>query len=74
MLLGIIGNQGTYINPVLSSWLLVDIPPMPPAFTLCSNVFIIRLPDDTFGALQLENYQSTEGTKCCLTINYRYPL
>lgn len=74
MLLGLIGNQGININHVLSSWLNINIPPMPPAFTLCSKVFIIKLPDNTYGALQLENYQSPTGTKCCLTINYRYPL
>lgn len=74
MLLGLIGNQGININPVLSSWLTVDIPPMPPAFTINSNVFIVRLNDGTYAALQLENYQSPTGLKCCLTINYRYPL
>lgn len=74
MLLGLIGNQGININPVLSSWLKVDIPPIPPAFTLNSNVFVLQLPDNTYAALQLENYQSSTGTKCVLTINYKYPL
>lgn len=74
MLLGLIGNQGISINRVLSSWLSVEIPPIPPAFTICNDVFIVKLPDETYAALQLENYQSPTGTKCCLTINYRYPL
>ena len=74
MLSGLIGNQGITINHVGSSWLRIDIPPMPPAFTLDDNVFIIRLNDGTYGALQLVDYQSPLGTKCCLTINYRYPL
>ena len=74
MLLGLIGNQGIEINHTLSSWLKIEIPPMPPAFTLNSEVFILKLPDDTFAALQLENYQSPTGVKCCLTINYRYQL
>lgn len=74
MLLGLIGNQGIDINQVLSSWLKVDIPPIPPAFTLNSDVFLLQLPDNTYAALQLENYQSTTGTKCVLTINYKYPL
>lgn len=74
MLLGLIGNQGIMINPVLSQWLTIDIPPMPPAFTLHDNVFVIRCADGTYGALQLENYQSQTGTKCCLTINYKYPI
>lgn len=74
MLQGLIGNQGIMVNDVLSSWLKIEIPPVPPAFTLNSKVFVMRLPDDTYAALQLENYQNQTGTKCCLTINYRYPL
>ena len=73
MLQGIIGNQGIEVNPVLSSWLKVDIPPVPPVFTLNNHVFIVRFEDGTYAALQLENYQSPSGTKCCLTINYKYP-
>ena len=74
MLLGLIGNQGIRINNLLSSWLRVDVPPMPPAFTLDSSVFILRLSDGSMAALQLADYQSATGTKCCLTIRYRYPL
>lgn len=73
MLQGLIGNQGIDINPVLSSWLKVDIPPIPPVFTLNNHVFIVRMNDGTYAAIQLENYQSPAGTKCCLTINYKYP-
>lgn len=74
MLLGLIGNQGIEINSCLSSWLEIAIPPMPPAFTHSDNVFVLRLADGSLAALQLENYQSATGTKCCLTINYMYPL
>lgn len=74
MLLGLIGNQGIEINNTLSSWLMIDIPPMPPAFTHSDNVFVVRFADDTLAALQLGNYQDAVGKKCCLTINYMYPL
>lgn len=74
MLLGIIGNQGIEVNPVLSSWLAIWIPPMPPSFTMNDSVFVVRLKDGTYAALQLHDYQSPTGTKCVLTINYRYPL
>ena len=73
MLQGLIGNQGIPINPVLSSWLKVSLPPIPPTFTLNNHVFIVHFKDGTYAALQLENYQSPSGTKCCLTINYKYP-
>lgn len=73
MLQGYIGNQGIKVNPVLSSWLKVEIPPMPPLFTCNSHIFIVHFPDDTYAALQLENYMNNKGIKCCLTINYKYP-
>ena len=73
MLLGYVPSQGIAINKVLSSWLSMDIPPMPPAFSLNNHVFILRLKDGTYAALQLENYLSPKGAKCYLTINYKYP-
>lgn len=73
MLLGNVPSQGIEINKVLSSWLCMDIPPMPPAFSMNNHVFILRLNDGSYAALQLENYLSPNGTKCHLTINYRYP-
>lgn len=74
MLSSIIGCQGISINPVLSSWLRLDVPPMPPSFTHNNHVFVLRLSDGSFAALQLANYLSPLGKKCCLTIKYRYPL
>lgn len=74
MLLGLIGCQGIAINETLSSWLSVDIPPIPPSFTLNSKVFILKTPEGRLAAIQLKNYQSSTGTKCVLSINYRYPL
>lgn len=74
MLLGMIGNQGINVNKVLSGWLTVRIPPIPPAFGLNAGVFILKLADGTLAALQLADYIGPDGTKCCLTIKYRYPL
>ncbi len=74
MLNSLIGSQGIAVNSVLSSWLDVEIPPMPPAFHHNSHVFIVRLADGSFAALQLANYLTPEGAKCGLTINYKYPL
>ena len=68
-----IGSQGIRINNVLSSWLTVDLPPIPPAFTHNNHIFVLRLSDGTYAALQLANYLSPSGTKCFLTINYKYP-
>lgn len=73
MLLGLVPSQGIAVNKVLSSWLALKIPPMPPAFAKNGHVFILKLADGTFAALQLEDYLSPNGTKCWLTINYKYP-
>lgn len=73
MLQCLVPSQGINVNKVLSSWLKLKIPPMPPAFTHNSHVFILRLADGTYAALQLANYLSATGTKCWLTINYKYP-
>ena len=35
--------------------------------------FTHNVDDGTYAALQLVNYQSNKGVKCCLTINYKYP-
>lgn len=73
MLMGYVPSLGISVNKVLSSWLSIKIPPMPPAFSLNNHVFILRLKDGTYAALQLENYLSQDGKKCFLTINYKYP-
>lgn len=73
MLQGLIGSQGIKLNPVLSSWLSVSIPPIPPSFTHNNHVFVVRFKDGTYAALQLADYQSTKGVKCYLTIKYIYP-
>ena len=73
MLNCLVGCQVIGYNAVLSNWLRLKIPPMPPAFTHNANVFLLRLPDGSYAALQLANYKSPSGTNCCMTINYRYP-
>ncbi len=74
MLNCLIGNQGITTNEVLSSWLRIDLPPIPPAFTHNNHVFILKLNDGSFAAIQLGNYMNEAGTKCHLSINYKYPL
>lgn len=74
MLLGLIGNQGIMLNSVMAGWLTMQLPPIPPSFTMDNQVFVLRLADGTYAALQLHNYISDAGVKCCLTINYKYPL
>lgn len=73
MLLGTVGCQGIRINQVLSGWISCVLPPVPPAYSMDNHFFILRLPNGKYAALQLANYLSPSGTRCCLTINYKYP-
>lgn len=74
MIQSLIGNQRIKVNPVLSRWLTMEIPPMPPAFLQNDHVFLLRMKDNTYAALRLLNYISPTAVKCCLTIEYRYPV
>ena len=62
------------INQVLSLWMTVDLPPIPPAFTHNSHVFLLRMSDGTVAALRCASYISAKNVKCCLTIEYKYPV
>ncbi len=74
MLQCLIGNQRIKVNAVLSRWLTLQIPPVPPAFSQNDHVFLLRMKDGTYAALRLLNYLSPTAVKCCLTIEYRYPV
>ena len=74
MLQCLIGNQRIKVNSVLSRWLTTEIPPMPPAYMQNDHVFLLRMKDNTYAALRLLNYVSPTAVKCCLTIEYKYPV
>lgn len=72
MLQCLVPSQGIKINKVLSSWLEFKFN-VPPDYIHNSHVYILRLADGTYAALQLVDYLSPAGKKCWLTINYKYP-
>lgn len=45
-----------------------------PSASAAATALALTLADGSMAAVQLQDYQSPTGTKCCLTINYRYPL
>ena len=73
MLQEIIPCQSIMVNQVLSRWLTMKIPPMPPSFNHNGHVFLLRMNDGTVAALRCANYISAKNLKCCLTIEYLYP-
>lgn len=74
MLSELVPCQAIHLNSVLSSWLVMSIPPFPPTFTHDDGVFLLRMNDGTVAALRLLNYVSPKNVKCCLTIQYKYPI
>lgn len=73
MLSGIIVYQGSDYNPVLSSWMSVDINIMPPIYKYSGHVVAVRLSDGSEALLRLASYANIAGAKGYLTIQYIYP-
>ncbi len=63
-----------YYNACLSQWLDVDTSSMPPSYTLSGKVYVLRLTDGTYAALQLVNFMNDAAIKGYMTINYIYPI
>lgn len=74
MLSELIPCQAIEVNVVLSSWLVMSIPPFPPTFSHDDHVFLLRMSDGSVAALRLQNYVSAQNVNCCLTIQYKYPV
>lgn len=66
------GHKSTTIG----KWVEVDTSNMPPNYTMHDNVMLLRLSDDTYGAIQLANFMSTDNyqIKGWMTVNYKYPI
>lgn len=73
MMTGDIGYADSYVNTVLSQWLVVDTSSMPPSYTLSGKVYMVKLSDGTYLALRLADFRSQGGTTGYLTIEYVYP-
>lgn len=65
--------QASYVNPVLTEWVGMDLSVPPPRYEASRRVYLLRLADGTMAALRLRSYMSEAGTKGFLTIDVRYP-
>lgn len=74
MMDGWLGYAESYYNRVLSSWLDVDKSSMPPIYTKSDCVYVLRMADGTYAALQLADFMDSAGVKGFMTIRYIYPL
>ncbi len=73
MIKELIPCQSIDINEVISRWLTIKIPPIPPTFNHRGNVYLLRMSDGSVAALRMANYMSAKGVKCCMTIEVKYP-
>ncbi len=71
MMEGYLGYTPARLNPVLSTWLDVDMSVMPPIYTLSNKVYLLRLANGTLVALQFTGYMDDAFTKGIVTIRYR---
>lgn len=67
----LVPSQGIAVNKVLSSWLTIEIKTPPPTYYHNNHVFILKMKDGSFAALQLENYISPKDVTCCMTIRFK---
>lgn len=68
-----VGYQQSYVNMVLSRWVMMDFATPPPIYTVSNRVYIVRLKDGTYAALKLVNYMKPSGAKGYLTFDVKYP-
>ncbi len=74
MMDGYLDYDTSYVNPVLSRWLNVDLSSMPPIYTLSLRPYLVRLADGSYAALFFDNFMDENSVKGFVTIKYIYPL
>lgn len=74
MMEGNIVYTDSYYNAVLSSWLNVDTSTMPPIYTMSSQVYLLRLKDNTYAAIRFTNYTNAKGIKGYIDFDFSYPI
>lgn len=74
MMEGNIVYVDSYRNALLSGWLNVDTSTMPPIYTMSSQVYVIRLKDNTYAAIRFIRYTNARGVKGYIDFDYIYPL
>lgn len=68
-----IGYQHAAFNPVLSTWMDMDVKNPPPRYTLSQRVYLLRLRDGSVAALHFPSHVNAAGQKGYVTIDYIWP-
>ena len=74
MMDGWLGYASSDINLVVGRWLDVNKSQMPPIYTPSGKVYVIKMSDGTYGAIQLRDFKSKKNIKGVMTIDYAWPL
>lgn len=59
-------------NPVLNTWLDIDLTSPPPIYTMSRRAYILRLADGRHYALSMTNFRNAYNITAWLTIDFRY--
>lgn len=68
-----IGYQHAAFNPVLSTWMDMDVKNPPPRYTLSQRVYLLRLHDGSVAALHFPSHVNASGQKGYVTVDYIWP-
>ncbi|MBR1799533.1 MAG: HmuY family protein [Bacteroidales bacterium] len=74
MMQGLLERRSSKLNAVLGKWLDVNTSSMPPVYTMSNRIYVVRMADSSFAALQFTNYINSASAKGYITIKYRYPI
>ncbi len=68
-----IGYQHAELNPVLSTWMDMNVMNPPPRYTLSGLVYLLRLQDGSVAALHFPSHINVAGQKGFVTVDYIWP-
>ena len=72
MMQGVIGYAEAEVNPALNEWVTRD--GMPPVYTVCENVYIVRTRENTYAAIKFTSYKNDVDKTGFVSFDYQYPI
>lgn len=73
MMEGTVVYTESYRNNEMSKWMSVSSA-MPPTFTMSGKVYLLRLKDQSYVAINFVNYRGSNGVTGYISFDYAYPL
>ena len=74
MMQGIIGYAEAELNPALNAWVTYDMDVMPPVYTVCDNVYIVRTRENKYAEIKFTSYKNEVDKTGYVSFDYKYPI